>query len=156
MNSQAPLALELQLTKGPGLSARLVNQGPAARPVLHDLRLQPSRLVLRNAAGDTLEPFDRRALMKFDNTLYCDAFKALPPGQALELGAERFEKSGGAWKITWGPYEYDALPAGRYNAWLAWESVAAECQESADATPRPVAGVWLGTTESNPVEVTLK
>lgn len=156
VNPDAPLALELRLIKGPGLAGRLLNHSAAARPVLHDLRLQPSRVILVTAEGDTLEPFDRRSLMKFDGTLYCRSFHPLAPGAALDLGEARFARADGGWSLTWGPFEYEDLPAGRYTARLAWASVAADCQESREAEPRPVPGVWLGDVASNPVEVTLE
>ena len=156
MNADVPLALELRLVKGPGLAGRLLNHSAAARPVLHDLRLQPSRVILVTAAGDTLEPFDRRSLMKFDGTLSCQSFHPLAPGAALDLGEARFIHADGGWSLTWGPFEYEDLPAGRYTACLAWTSVAADCQETRAAEPRPVPGVWLGTVASNAVEVTLE
>lgn len=156
MNADVPLALELRLVKGPGLAGRLLNHSAAARPVLHDLRLQPSRVILVTAAGDTLEPFDRRSLMKFDGTLFCQSFHPLAPGAALDLGEARFIRADGGWSLTWGPFEYEDLPAGRYTARLAWTSVAADCQETRAAEPRPVPGVWLGTVASNAVEVTLE
>lgn len=156
MNADVPLALELRLVKGPGLAGRLLNHSAAARPVLHDLRLQPSRVVLVTAGGDTLEPFDKRSLMKFDGTLFCQSFRPLAPGAALDLGEARFARADGGWSLTWGPFEYEELPAGRYTARLAWTSAAADCQETRAAEPRPVPGVWLGTVASNAVEVTLE
>lgn len=156
MNPDVPLVLELRLIKGPGLAGRLLNHSAAARPVLHDLRLQPSRVILVTAGGDTLEPFDKRSLMKFDGTLFCHSFHPLAPGAALDLGEARFARADGGWSLTWGPFEYEDLPAGRYTARLAWTSVAADCQETREAKPRPVPGVWLGTAESNAIEVTLK
>ena len=97
MTADCPFALELRATKGPGVTARLVNRSAAALPLLHDVRLQPSRLVLTATDGAEIEAFDGRALMKYDATLYCARFQSLPPGQALDLGEARFTRRGSGW-----------------------------------------------------------
>ena len=156
MTADCPFALELRATKGPGLSARLVNRSAAALPLLHDARLQPSRLVLTAADGAEIEAFDGRALMKYDPRIYCARFQSLPAGKEIDLGEARFTRRGDGWSLTWGPYEFESLAAGRYTAHLAWTSEADSCQDAADSPLRPVTGVWLGTVESNRVEVTLR
>lgn len=156
VQNHVPFEIRLKALKGPGLAAWLINRAPTPLPVLHDLRLQASRLVLRGADGVEVEPFDRRALMKFDPRVYCNLFRPLAPGGDLKLAEIRFEKEDDAWTLTWGPYAFEELTAGSYTARISWTSAAADCQDDAEAEPHPVPGVWLGTVTSNEVTVVLK
>lgn len=156
MPGDVPFEIRLEVVKGPGLAARLINRSPATQPVLHDPRLQASQLVLRDAAGEEVEAFDRRALMKFDPRVYCNLFRPVPRGAELKLEEVRFEREDATWALAWGPFSFEELPAGSYAARVIWSSEAATCQDAVDSEPHPVAGVWLGTVTSNEVTVVLK
>lgn len=155
MNADAPLALELRLVKGPGLAGRLLNHSAAARPVLHDLRLQPSRVILVTAAGDTLEPFDRRSLMKFDGTLFCQSFHLWRPERRSTWARLVSSAPTGAGHSPGGPSSTRISPRGaipRASPGPAWPPTVRKPARPNPARP----GRLAGTVASNAVEATLE
>lgn len=145
--------MELRLESGSALELRatLVNRGAGAAAVLHNDNLQPSRVVLRNALGVEVKPFDNRTRAKFDRTVRAAMFRQIPSGGSMAVGGGRFRKaSDGKYQLDWGPYHYGELAPG------VWQ-VSAVFEATID-TPTgggKVAGAWKGTVTSGAVTVHL-
>ncbi len=142
------LALQLDLVDIE-VHVRLHNAGNAAAWVLHDIHVQPSRPILRDAAGHEVAVVDDRSELKVDQRVFESMFVALPPGASLDLETsvfERVEQRGKPrrWNFTWGDFHYEGLAPGKYTLQFAWRSSIREVLDDQTEQPREVAGVWLG------------
>jgi len=130
----APLRLRLSL--------RNISKQPQL--FLHDTLIQPSRLLL---AG--VEPQDDRAIEKFNNAAPLEMFHTLAPGKTVELISAQFEKRDGAWRIHWGPFQFNNLRPGTHSVGAEWYAA-----RRPDAAPASTA-IWKGKVTSNRLSVTL-
>jgi hypothetical protein len=126
----------------------LRNGGNATAMVLHDIHVQPSRPILRDAKGNEVPVFDERSRMKFDNRVFESMFVALPPGSSLDLETASFERERRRWNFRWGDFSYEGLEPGTYTLQFVWTSEIAEALDDTSETPRPIADVWLGELRS--------
>jgi hypothetical protein len=147
---------EIRLTaSGPALKAVLVNRSSAEQSLLHDAHLQAATLELVPSTGIGPKPYDSRMIMKYDATPYCQLFQTLPPGKKLELGSVRFGKSRDGYAGQWGPYNFEEVPAGDYQARVTWHSERAQCLDESTRQMRKLPSIWRGLVRSNVVTVHL-
>ena len=151
-----PFALVLERIDPVGLRASLVNRSSEEQAFLHDPYLQPSRLVLTNAKGDTLRAFDTRSIKKYDTTVYRSHYRRLDPDEAIVLLEAPFEPDdAGLYAIRWGPFAYAKLPAGRYTAEVEWNSGIDTWRDRTSGRDGRIESVWMGRIASNRVDVVL-
>jgi hypothetical protein len=148
--------IEIRLTaSGPKLKAVLVNRSAAGQMLLHDAHLQAATLELVSSTGSRPKPYDSRMIMKYDSTPYCRLFQTLPPGKKLELGAVHFQLSRDGFAGQWGPFNFDEVPAGDYQARVTWHSDRAQCFDESTRQMRKLPSVWRGMVRSNQVTLHL-
>jgi len=148
---------EIRLTrKGSELKAVLVSRSAAEQRLLLDPHLQAPTLELISATGSQHKPYDSRMIMKYDTTLYCQLWKTLPPREKLELGSVRFRKSRDGYAGQWGPFNFEEVPAGDYQARVIWHSERAQCLDEATRQMRKLPSVWRGLVRSNQVTLRLR
>jgi hypothetical protein len=140
---------------GSELKAVLVNRSWSKQGLLHETHLQVSTLELVGAAGSRPKPFDSRMIKKFDTTPYCSLFQTLPHGTKLALGSVNFRKSRDGHEGQWGPFNFVELPAGDYQAQVAWHSERAQCFDESTRQMRKLPSVWRGMVRSNQVTLHL-
>src|SRR5215813_10142157 len=78
VDNPVPFEIRLRAINGPGLRAVLRNTSAKEQTFLHHPTLQPSRVVLTNAAGQAVTPEDSRAVEKQDATVYRSLYAKLP------------------------------------------------------------------------------
>ena len=148
---------EIRLTgTGSTLKAVLVNRSTSAVPVLHHIDLQPSQLKLLSSAGKKQRYSDNRAVMKFDNTPYCHLWQTLAPGHELELGTVQLKPTAGGYSASWGPYVFETIPAGDYQAQVVWRSELDQCLDEGSTQLRKLPGGWTGVVTSNELALHLR
>ena len=140
---------------GSDLKAVLVNRSSAEQRLLHDAHLQVTTLELVPSTGIGPKPYDSRLIMKYDATPYCHLFQTLPPGKKLELGAVHFGKSRDGYAGQWGPFNFEEVPAGDYQARVTWHSERAQCFDESTRQMRKLPSVWRGLVRSNQVTLHL-
>ncbi|MBI2685633.1 MAG: hypothetical protein HYX27_04900 [Acidobacteria bacterium] len=142
-----PFQITLESIPGnrPMLRAKIRNVAKKAELYLHDTQIQPSRLILRDAANKAIEPEDMRAVEKFSNAAGIEMFHKLNPGETRELLTATIST-----RLQWGPFNFPNLPPGRYMAKLEWESV-----RNPDPGPAPHPPIWKGKLTSNEVKFLL-
>jgi hypothetical protein len=140
---------------GSDLKAVLVNRSTAEQRLLHDAHLQATTLELVPSTGIGPKPYDSRLIMKYDATPYCQLFQTLPPGKKLELGSARFGKSRDGYAGQWGPFNFEEVPAGDYQARVTWHSERAQCFDESTRQMRKLPSVWRGMVRSNQVTLHL-
>ena len=149
------IEVELKAIAGPGLVAVLRNRSNQPVNVLDAEKIQPSRLLLISDSGKTVTPFDERTRQKFDRTVHEHDFEELDPGEEMQLGEEVFERvSPGLYTLRWGPFRFREIPAGRWKAYIVFESRIDRGVDEAGKS-RLVPHVWKGSTQSNTVEIRL-
>ena len=147
---------EIRLTAhGPELKAVLVNRSSAEQRLLYSDHLQAATLELIPVTGVGPKPYDSRMIMKFDSKPYCQLFQTLPPGKKLQLGSMHFQKSRDGFAGQWGPFNFEEVPAGEYQARVVWHSERAQCFDEGTRQMRTVASVWRGLVRSNQVTLHL-
>ena len=144
--------MEIRLTaKGPELKAVLVNRSAAEQRLLHDAHLQAATLELVSSTSIGPKPYDSRMIMKFDSKPYCQLFQTLPPRKKLELGSVHFQKSRDGYAGQWGPFNFEEVPAGDYQARVIWHSERDQCYDESTRQMRKLSSVWKGLVRSNQV-----
>ena len=147
---------EIRLTaSGSELKAVLVNRSSAKQSLLHDAHLQATTLELVPSTGIGAKPYDSRLIMKYDTKPYCQLFQTLAPGKKLELGSVHFQKSRDGFAGQWGPFNFEEVPAGDYQARVTWHSERAQCFDESTRQMRKLPSVWKGLVRSNPVTLHL-
>ena len=149
-----PFEIRLK-SRGSELKAVLINRSSAEQKLLHDVHLQASTLELFPSAGSPPKPYDSRAIMKHDATPYCQLFQTLAPGKKLKLGTVRFAKSRDGFAGQWGPFNFDEVPAGDYQARVTWHSEHAQCFDESTRQMRKLPSIWRGLVRSGQVTVHL-
>jgi hypothetical protein len=134
----------------------LVNRSSSNHVLLHDAHLQPSTLELVPPTGSPPKPYDSRMITKFDATPYCQLFLPLRHGTKLVLGSVRFGKSRDGFVGQWGPFNFDEVPAGDYQARVIWHSERAQCFDERIRKMRKLPSVWRGMVRSNQVTLHLR
>jgi hypothetical protein len=127
---------------------RLRNTGSATALVLHDIHVQPSRPLLRDARGNEVAAFDERTRMKFDARVFESMFVTLPSGSSLDLETASFERERKRWSFRWGNFGYEGLEPGTYTLQFVWTSEIAEALDDTSETVKSISGVWLGELRS--------
>jgi hypothetical protein len=147
---------EIRLTaSGTELKAVLVNRSSAEQSLLHDAHLQMATLELVSSTNNRPKPYDSRLIMKYDNTPYCQLFRTLAPGKKLEVASVRFKKSREGYAGQWGPFNFDEVPSGDYQARVTWNSERAQCLDENTRQMRRLPTVWKGLVRSNQVTLHL-
>jgi hypothetical protein len=141
---------------GSDLKAVLVNHSASPQMLLQDGQLQTTTLELISATGSAHKPYDARLIKKLDNTPYCNLFLTLAPGKKLVLGWVRFRKARDGFTGDWGPFHFEELPAGKYQARVTWLSERAQCLDETTRQPRKLPRVWRGVVHSNQVTLQLR
>ena len=149
-----PFEIRLK-TSGSELKAVLVNRSSAEQRLLHDAHLQASTLELIPSSSSRYKPYDSRMIMKYDSTPYCQLFQTLAPGKKLELGSVHFQKSRDGFAGQWGPFNFEEVPAGDYQARVTWHSERAQCFDESTRQMRKLPSVWKGLVRSNQVTLHL-
>ncbi len=148
---------EIRLTaSGSDLKAVLVNVSSKDQRVLQDVHLQASTLELISATGSTQKPYDSRMIKKLDTTPYCGLFQPLPPGKKLVLGSVRFRKGRDGYAAQWGPFNFEELPPGDYQARVDWMSERGQCLDESTRQMRKLSPLWRGVVHSNQVTLHLR
>jgi hypothetical protein len=148
--------MEIRLTaRGPELKAVLVNRSSAEQRLLHDAHLQAATLELIAATSSGPKPYDSRMIMKYDSKPYCQLFQTLPPDKKLELGSVHFQKSRDGFAGQWGPFNFEEVPAGDYQARVTWHSERDQCYDESSRQMRKLPSVWRGLVRSNQVTLHL-
>jgi hypothetical protein len=148
---------EIRLTaKGSELKAvLLVARNSTEKWLLHDAHLQASTLELVSSTGSPQKPYDSRMIMKYDATPYCRLFQTVAPAKTLDLAAVRFRRSRDGYAGQWGPFHFDELPAGDYQARVIWQSDRTQCLDEGTRQMRKLPSVWRGLVRSNQVTLHL-
>jgi len=149
-----PMEIRL-IVSGSNLKAVLVNRSSVEQRLLHDAHLQTSTLELVSATSSGPKPYDSRMIMKYDTKPYCQLFQTLAPGKKLELGSVRFQKSRDGFAGQWGPFNFEEVPAGDYQARVTWHSERDQCYDESTRQMRKLPSVWRGLVRSNQVTVHL-
>ena len=148
--------IEIRLTaRGPELKAVLVNRSSAEQRLLHDAHLQAATLELVPSTGVGPKPYDSRMIMKYDAKPYCQLFQTLPPSKKLPLGSVRFQKLRDGFAGQWGPFNFEEVPAGDYQARVTWHSERAQCFDESTRQMLNLPSVWRGMVRSNQVTLHL-
>ena len=134
----------------------LVNRSSSRQVLLHNANLQMSTLALVSATGSPQKPYDSRMIRKCDTTPYCRLFLTLLPGTKLVLGSVRFQKLRDGFAGQWGPFNFEELPAGDYQAKVTWHSERAQCFDESTRQMRKLGSVWRGIVHSNQVTLHLR
>jgi len=117
---------------------------------LHDAHLQPSELaVVQN--GKSIAPSDERAIEKFDRTIHAAAFTTLAPDEERVLEESYFVLDNN-YSFRWLPFHY-AVTRGKCRISARFRSVFAE--GDAEGRRTKIEHAWIGTVESNAIDVTL-
>lgn len=140
---------------GSDLKAVLVNRSSTPQMLLQDAQLQTTTLELLSATGSAHQPYDARMIKKVDNNPYCNLFLTLPPGKKLLLGWVRFKQKRDGFTGEWGPFNFDELPPGKYQAKVTWLSERAQCLDETTRQMRKLPRVWRGVVHSNQVTLHL-
>ena len=143
------------IVSGPELKAVLVNRSSSKHMLLHDARLQASTLELIPPIGSRPKPYDSRLIAKYDTTPYCRLFLPLPPGTTFVLGSVRFQRSRDGFVGQWGPFNFDEVPAGDYEARVIWHNELTQCFDESTQKMRKLPSVWRGMVRSNQVTLHL-
>jgi len=143
------------IAKGPELKAMLVSRSAAEQPLLHDAHLQAATLELVSSVGIGPKPYDSRLIMKYDTKPYCQLFQTLSPGKKLELGSVRFQKARDGYAGQWGPFNFEEVPPGDYQARVTWHSDRGQCFDESIRQMRKVPSLWRGMVRSNQVTLHL-
>jgi hypothetical protein len=141
---------------GPELKAVLVNVSSSEQKLLHEPHLQATTLELISATGSEHKPYDSRKIMKVDAMPYCHLFQTLARGKKRELGAVRFRKLRDGFAGQWGPFHYEEVPAGIYQARIIWQSERAQCFDESIRQMRKLPTIWRGIVRSNQITVRLR
>ena len=148
---------EIRLTaSGSELKAVLLNRSSSKQILLHEPHLQASTLELVPPIGSRPKPYDSRMIKKYDTTPYCQLFLTIPPGAKLVLGSLRFGKSREGFAGQWGPFNFEEVPAGEYQAQVAWHSERAQCFDESTRQMRKLPAAWRGIVRSNQVTLHLR
>ncbi len=150
-----PFEIRLK-SSGSELKAVLINRSSTEQKLLHDVHLQTTSLELIPLTGVPPKPYDSRAIMKYDATPYCQLFQTLAPGKKLKLGSVRFAKSRDGFAGQWGPFNFDEVPAGDYQARVTWHSERAQCFDESTRQMRKLPSIWRGLVRSGQVTVHLE
>jgi hypothetical protein len=147
---------DIRLTaSGLDLKAVLVNRSSTEQKLLHDAHLQTATLELVSSTSSRPKPYDPRMIMKHDSTPYCHLFQTLQPGKKLDLGSVHFQKSRDGFAGQWGPFNFEEVPAGDYQAQVTWHSERAQCFDESTRQMRKLPSVWRGLVRSNQVTLHL-
>jgi len=147
---------EIRLTaSGSELKAALFNRSSSKQMLLQDTYLQASTLELISSTGSEHKPYDSRRIKKYDNTPYCPLFLPLAPGTKLVLASVRFRKLRDGFAGQWGPFNFEELPAGDYQARVTWQNERAQCFDESTRQMRKLPSIWRGRVRSNQVTLHL-
>lgn len=143
MNAATPIVFEV-----PSLSRAVFrNASSKVQYVLHNPRIQPSRLRLFRPDGAELTSEDERDTMKFDTRVLRPMYQELAPGATLPLFEPEIRKYDEKYQLIWGPFSFSELTAGEYAATLEWTSERNDYTDD-DGSLKKLAGAWLGTVHS--------
>jgi hypothetical protein len=142
-----------------GIGLRLVakNCGRAPLAVLHDALVQPSILHgVDTRRGAVLGTVDRRARMKFDNTVRLGAFEALAHGEARVLAEATIRREDSTYTLRWESFEFEPLKPGSYRFVASLENQHRDAwDDDGDGQRVAVPNVWIGSARSAPVTLAL-
>jgi CRISPR/Cas system CSM-associated protein Csm3 (group 7 of RAMP superfamily) len=142
-------------TSGSELKGVLVNRSSSEQRLLYNNNLQSTRLELISATGSVHKPYDSRKLKKLDTKPYCYLFQSLGPGKKRELGFVRFNKLRDGYAGQWGPFNFEEMPPGDYQARIIWQTEITHCFDESIGKMRKVSPVWRGIVRSNQVTLRL-
>ena len=150
-----PWQLRLEAAGPLALRLSLKNVSTGGQTYFYSQWLQASALQVVNAKGQTMESYDRRAEMKFDNSIRREDFKVLKPGASVMLAEGTFAAKSGKYELHWGTFVFEDLPPGKYTIQAKWKSTQTKWHDRASGKSGVVSGVWVGMVSSNAVEVVL-
>lgn len=150
--AENPLTLSLRVGENGELVAVIRNNSSTEKVFLENSVLQPSYLVLKDAAGQTIKAEDDLAAMRFDSSIYQDYYVRLAPGEEKEFASSlrTHKKSGGV--LSWGIYYFSNLAPGKYMAQVEWTSKKDYWKAKDSEESGIMENVWKGTLVSNVVE----
>ena len=129
----------------------LINQSEHERYVLHSDAIQASELILTRNDNETLTAYDVRSNEKIDNTVYQYMFTSLESGTKIELFRLETTCAAENNRVTWGPYRFENVDAGKYRARIRWTSLIDTFIDEETGEVHKMPHVWLGTVESKDV-----
>jgi hypothetical protein len=142
-------------TRGPELKAVLINHSSTEQRLLYSNHLQTTKLELISETGSVQKPYDSRKIQKYDTKPYCYLFQKLGPGKKRQLGSVGFKKLRDGYSGQWGPFNFEEIPAGKYQARIIWQSEITQCFDESVDKMREVSPVWRGIVRSNQVTLRL-
>lgn len=141
-------------TPGPGLEAVLLNRSGVELSVLRSSDLQPSRLILKDASGRELTPFDERTRRKFDRSVSRGMYVKAPPGGSVALEKGVFRKlPDGRYELRWGPFHFREIPPGLWKVRAQFDSTIDYVTEKGRRSTLP--GIWKGHAASAELDISL-
>jgi hypothetical protein len=150
--STGPFKFELSLQEN-NLQAFLTNTSSQEQTYLYNTQLQPSRLLIQDKDHRIIQSFDRRSMMKFDNTPYRELYKTIAPQARVLLQTARLEKKENTLYLLWEPFEYELSAAdGPYSFALEWQSLGSKAYSSETKQSEELQ-LWKGTLTSNTVHL---
>jgi hypothetical protein len=148
---------EIHLTpSGSELKAVFVNRSSSEQKLLQEGHLQATTLELISSTGSTHKPYDSRLIKKYDTTPYCYLFQTLAPGKKRVLASVRFRKARDGYAGEWGPFNFEEIPPGDYQARVTWLSERTQCFDEGTRQMRKLPSVWRGVVHSNQVTLHLR
>jgi len=116
-NPSSPFEIEIQY-QNHILSAFIKNKSGKNQLYFYDFMVQPARIVLIYE-GKELQSFDKRQIMKYNNTVEKEMFKSISPNEKKKLYESRLVSGS---SFDWGTYKFKDIPGGRYQVFLEWRS----------------------------------
>lgn len=129
----------------------LINQSEHEYNVLHSDAIQASELILTTNDNEELTAYDVRSNEKIDNTVYQYMYMSLESGKKIELFRLETTCSSENNMVTWGPYQFKNVDAGKYRARISWTSVIDTFIDEETAEVHKMPHVWLGTVDSKEI-----
>ncbi len=155
ITSSKPFSIQLTFKQSLTLKAILRNQLEKEQNFLHDSLHQPSKLILFDLDGHPIEPFDDRAIKKYDPNISYSMFQKLPPHVEVELFATRFILRKNKYTLSWGPYKYKNIEPGKYKASILWSSACDSWFDQESGKNKTIDNIWKGEISSNQLEFQL-
>ena len=156
MESRSPFTINLFQETDGSIQAVLRNISDRPQVYLHHLDQQPSELVIQDARGDTVKPFDTRSIKKYDPTVYRAMYSTLQPRDSVILDRESFAViNDRTFTLQWLPFQFESLKAGSYSLSVRWECGENSWEDSETHEVGLIDSVWAGVVVSNQITIIL-
>ena len=155
----APFTLELEILpsrrfgEGPRVHANIHCVAKTGKRIFVDYQVQPVELLLTDAKGKPVLPFDERTRKKFDTARHKYLFRVLGPSSEYVAREDVFVREEGTWTLRFGSFTFDRLAPDTYRARIRFTSEGTLWEENGKMGEYE--DLWEGTIESPEVEIVL-